>query len=114
MRGITRRQYGSINDLQLYACGVSHLDAAWLYPVVDTKLRAYKTFYKAVEHCEKYPFFIFAETAPQYYDWIRTYYPALYGKVKELVKAGRIEITGGMWIEPDLDMSSGNHWFAND
>ena len=39
---------------------------------------------------------------------------ALYGKVKELVKAGRIEITGGMWIEPDLDMSRGNHWFAND
>ena len=32
---------------------------------------------------------------------------SLYGKVKELVKAGRIEITGGMWIEPDLDMSSG-------
>lgn len=107
LRGITRKKYGKLTDLKLYACGVSHLDAAWLYPVVDTKERAFKTFYKAVEHCAEFPFFRFAMTSPQYYDWIRCYSPSLWAQVKELVKKGQIEITGGMWIEPDLDMPCG-------
>ncbi|MHA1339147.1 MAG: glycoside hydrolase family 38 C-terminal domain-containing protein [Promethearchaeota archaeon] len=103
----TRRKYGTLKGLNLYFCGVSHLDAAWLFPVIDTKERAYKTFYKAVEHCELYPFFIFAQTSPQYYLWIKKYDKSLWEKVKQKVKEGRIEPTGGMWIEPDLEIPCG-------
>jgi alpha-mannosidase len=106
-RNIFRKKFGTLQDFRLWFCGVSHLDAAWLFPVVDTKERAYKTFYKAVEHCKEFPFFTFAQTTPQYYDWIRCYDPKLWTEVKDLVKAGRIELTGGMWVEPDLDMPCG-------
>jgi alpha-mannosidase len=92
-----------LNDFNLSFIGQSHLDAAWLFPVLDTKLRAYKTFYKAIEHLEKYPFFTFSQTSPQYYQWIKAYSPQLWEKVKKHVSEGRFEPTGGMWIEPTLD-----------
>jgi alpha-mannosidase len=103
----TRKKYGTLRDFKMYFTGVSHLDAAWLFPVVDTKERAYKTFYKAMEHCDEFPFLTFSQTTPQYYDWIRGYDPKMWQKLKEYVKKKRIELTGGMWIEPDLDMPSG-------
>lgn len=107
LAGIFRWRKGPISDLDLHFCGISHLDAAWLWPVVDTKRRAIKTFYKAVEHCEEFPFLTFAETSPQFYAWVKEYDPGLWERVKAKVARGRIEITGGMWIEPDLDMPSG-------
>jgi alpha-mannosidase len=107
LRALTLKFWGSIHDLKLHACGVSHLDAAWLYPVVDTKERAYKTFYKAMEHCDEFPFLTFAQTTPQYYDWIKGYDPKMWDKLKQYIDAGRIEVTGGMWVEPDLDMPCG-------
>ncbi|MBD3352979.1 MAG: hypothetical protein GF364_15965 [Candidatus Lokiarchaeota archaeon] len=105
--GPTRKKYGTLRDLHLYFCGVSHLDAAWLFPVVDTKERAYKTFYKAIEHCKLYPWFRFAQTSPQYYAWIKKYDKKLWDELKEYIKIGKIEPTGGMWVEPDLDMPCG-------
>lgn len=97
-----------LSPFNLHHIAVSHLDAAWLWPVVETKIRAYKTFYKAVEHCEEFPFLTFTETSPQYYDWIKCYSPEkLWPKVKQMVKDKRIEPTGGMWIEPDLECPSG-------
>lgn len=107
LSGITRRKYGSLRDFNLYFTGVSHLDAAWLFPVVDTKERAYKTFYKAVEHCKMYPWLRFSQTTPQYYAWIKKYDKNLWKDVKSMVAERRIELTGGMWVEPDLDMPSG-------
>jgi hypothetical protein len=44
-------------DYKFHYIGVSHLDACWLWPVVDTKIRAWKTFNMAVENIEKFPFF---------------------------------------------------------
>ena len=104
---MTKKKFGSIRDLKLHFTGVSHLDAAWLFPVIDTKERAYKTFYKAVEHCDLYPFLTFSQTTPQYYNWVKKYDKKLWEKVKQKVKDGRIELTGGMWVEPSLDMPSG-------
>ena len=107
LRGLSRRLFGSLDGFQLYCCGVSHLDAAWLFPAYDGKIRAYKTFYKAVENCERYPFLTFSQTSPQYYAWIKRYAPELWIKVKEKVAEGRIELSGGMWVEPSLDMVAG-------
>jgi alpha-mannosidase len=94
-------------DFKGYFIAQSHCDAAWLWPQVDTKIRIYKTFYKALEYIEQFPYFKFAQTSPQYYQWIKAYSPKLWEKTKEQVKKGRFEPVGGMWIEPDLDLPWG-------
>ena len=94
-------------DYNLNFIGVSHTDAAWKWTKHDTIIRVFKTFKKAIEHIERYPFFTFTQTSAQYYQWIKDLAPALWEVVKKNVKEGRIELAGGMWVEPDLNMSSG-------
>ncbi|MHA1821569.1 MAG: glycoside hydrolase family 38 C-terminal domain-containing protein [Promethearchaeota archaeon] len=96
-----------LEDYVLYAIPQSHLDAAWLWCVRDTKIRALKTFYMAINHIEKYPFFKISITSPQYYSWIKKYNPDLWQKVKYYVDKGKIDPVGGSWIEPDLNCSDG-------
>ncbi len=94
-------------DFNLYALGQSHLDACWKWTKLSTIRRTILTFDRAVKNIEKYPFFIFSQTSPQYYDWIKRLRPDLFKKVQELVNKGRFEICGGCWIEPDCNLPSG-------
>jgi alpha-mannosidase len=96
-----------MKDYQQYYIAQSHLDAEWLWTIKDSKVRAYKTFYQGIEHIEKYPYFSLSMTSPQYYDWIKRYDSKLWEQVKKYVKLGKIDTTGGCWIEPDLNVPSG-------
>jgi len=106
----------SFKDYTTYAIPVSHLDAAWLWTIKDSKFRAYKTFHMAIDHIQKYPYFNISLTSPQYFEWIKRYDAALdspahqmslWEATKKYVKAGKIDICGGSWIEPDLNVPSG-------
>ncbi|MHA1315256.1 MAG: alpha-mannosidase [Candidatus Helarchaeota archaeon] len=56
---------------------------------------------------EEYPFFTFSNTSPQYYYWTEELTPAIFERVKSRVAEGRFELIGGMWVEPDLNLVSG-------
>lgn len=94
-------------EFNLYCIGHSHLDACWLWTKLSTIKRAIVTFQQNIEHFEKYPFYTFSQTSPQYYDWIRRLRPELFQKIKDYEKLGRWEIIGGMWVEPDLNLPNG-------
>jgi alpha-mannosidase len=102
-----RQKKYRIRNFDLYAIGQSHLDACWLWTKLSTIRMAIITFQKAVEHFEMYPYFTLSLTSPQYYDWVKRFKPKLFEKVKEYVKQGRLEIVGGMWIEPDANLPNG-------
>lgn len=38
---------------------------------------------------------------------MKEYYPDLYGRIKERIEDGRWEAQGGMWVEPDTNVPSG-------
>ena len=95
------------SDFNTYAIAQSHLDAAWLWTIQDSKVRAFKTFYKGIEHIEKYPYFRISLTSPLYYNWVKKYDKNLWKKVREAVKSEKLDVFGGSWIEPDLNCSSG-------
>ncbi len=96
-----------IKDYDIYPVAQTHLDAAWLWSVNDTKVRAYKTFYAALKHIDRYPYFSVSMTTPQYFNWIRRYDPEIWLDVKEQVAKNKIDICGGMWVEPALRLCSG-------
>ncbi len=103
-------------DYKLYSIPLSHLDAAWLWTVKDAKFRAYKTFKMALEHSEKYPHFSISLTSPQYFEWMHRYnhvlptfpgFPTFWDAIRTTVEKGNIDLCDGSWIEPDLNVPSG-------
>lgn len=96
-----------LNEFNLYALGQSHLDACWKWTKLSSIRRAILTFERAIKNLKKYPHFIFSQTSPQYYDWIKKFKPRLFDELKKLVEQGKFELIGGMWIEPDANLPSG-------
>ena len=102
-----RRGKYKFEEFNLHCIGHSHLDACWLWTKLSTIRRAIITFQRNIEYFEKYPFYTFSQTTPQYYDWVRRLRPKLFQKIQEYEKLGRLEIIGGMWVEPDLNIPNG-------
>lgn len=94
------------NDYKGYFIATSHIDAAWLWTAIETKIRTHRTFSMGVEHIKKYPYFSLSITSPQYYNWIKEYDKSLWEETKKYVKEGKIDTIGGMWIEPDINIPS--------
>ena len=56
---------------------------------------------------EEYPNYKFMSSQPQLYVFLKERYPEVYEKVKERVKEGRWIPEGGMWLEADCNLTSG-------
>ena len=94
-------------SLTISAIGHAHIDLAWLWPIRETIRKGARTFSTVLKNMELYPDYIFGASQPQLYQWIKDYYPTLYGKVKERIKEGRWEAQGAMWVEADTNLSGG-------
>lgn len=93
--------------LRFSAEGHAHLDLAWLWPIRETKRKAVRTFSTALELLDRYPFYIFGASQPQQFAWVKENAPALFERIRSAVKEGRFELQGAMWVEPDLNLTSG-------
>lgn len=51
----------------------------------------------------RYPEYIFMSSQPQLYQYVKEEDPALYEEIKEMIKAGRWEAEGAMWLEADCN-----------
>ncbi len=92
---------------RLLLLGHSHLDLAWLWPVSETWEAAQRTFESVLTLQKDFPALIFCHSTPALYEWIEQNRPDLFAAIKEQIKAGRWEVVGGMWIEPELNLISG-------
>ena len=101
--GTTKTKSG----LQVSAIGHAHLDLAWLWPIRETIRKGARTFATALYNLELYPEYRFGASQPQLFAWMKAHYPALYGRIRDAVKAGRIELQGTFWVEPDCNIPSG-------
>ena len=102
---------GSLHEQLLGAniveTGNSHIDAAWLWPRSETIDVVRRTFTSALQMMNEYPDYTFTQSAAQYSEWIADKYPEMNDEIKQRIKEGRWEIVGGMWVEPDLNIPSG-------
>ncbi|MBU0936810.1 MAG: hypothetical protein KKC64_14425 [Spirochaetes bacterium] len=89
------------------AVGHSHLDLAWLWPIRETRRKAQRTFSNALAFMERYPWYVYGASQPQQFEWLKEDNPELYERVCTAVAAGRLEAQGGMWVEPDMNLPSG-------
>ncbi|MEJ0000339.1 MAG: MFS transporter [Verrucomicrobiota bacterium] len=93
--------------LRLHAAGHAHLDLAWLWPEREGKRKAVRTFATALRLLRTYPDYLFSASQAQMYAWIKETEPALFRRVVDAVKDGRIEPVGDSWVESDTNVPGG-------
>lgn len=87
--------------------GQSHIDIAWLWPVRETVRKASRTFSTVDRLMEEYPEYRYAQSQPLLFAFLKDNDPELFERVKARIAEGRWELVGGMWVEPDLNLPSG-------
>jgi alpha-mannosidase len=92
---------------RLALAGHAHIDLAWLWPLEETVRKARRTFSTAADLLERYPEMTFTHSSAEAYELVREADPELFARVRELAAGGRWEPAGGMWVEADMNMISG-------
>lgn len=87
--------------------GHTHIDVAWLWRLKHTREKSARSFSTVLRLMEKFPDYTFLQTQPQLYDYMKQDYPELYKQIKERIAEGRWEAGGGMWVEADCNLTSG-------
>jgi alpha-mannosidase len=67
----------------------------------------HRTFGTAAQLLNEYPRYTYTQSAAQYNEWMAEKYPDLNDQIKKDIIAGRWEVVGGMWVEPDLNLPDG-------
>jgi alpha-mannosidase len=92
---------------ELLLTGHAHIDLAWLWPYDETRRKMRRTFYTALALMEASDDYRFNQSTAQYYAQIEADDPALLRAIKARVASGQWETIGGMWVEPDTNMPTG-------
>jgi alpha-mannosidase len=92
---------------EVIAVGHAHIDTAWLWPLRETQRKCARTFASATVMMDDYPEYRFVCSQAAQYDWIEQRYPALFERIRERVARGQWQPVGGMWVEADMNLPSG-------
>jgi alpha-mannosidase len=87
--------------------GNSHLDMVYMWAYKEFVRKVGRTHATMLRLMEQYPDFIFSQSQAGMYEEMRIHYPNLFEQVQQRVKEGRWEYIGGMWVEPDCNIISG-------
>jgi alpha-mannosidase len=85
----------------------SHIDTAWIWPISETYRKCARTFSSMLNLMEQYPEAIFIQSSSFHSDMMRREYPQIFKSIQDMVKKGRWEPNGGMWVESDTNIPSG-------
>lgn len=97
----------------LYFDANAHIDASWLWRDKETIEVCKNTFSSVFNMMTARPEFTYTQSAAAYYDWMEKLYPDVFKGIQQRVKEGRWEIVGGMWVEPDCNLPSGESWMRH-
>ncbi|TAN95791.1 MAG: alpha-mannosidase [Phormidium sp. SL48-SHIP] len=91
----------------LYLMGHAHLDMAWLWEISETWTAAQRTFKSVLNLQTQFPELVFSHSSAALYDWIECHRPDLFASIKTQVERGVWEVAAGLWVEPELNLISG-------
>lgn len=94
-------------DVIATCIGHTHIDVAWWWTVAQTREKVGRSFATVLKLMEEYPNYKFMSSQPQLYAFLKERYPEVYEKVKQRIKEKRWEPEGGMWVEADCNLTSG-------
>ncbi len=92
---------------RISAIGHAHIDSAWLWPVRETIRKVARTSSSMTTLLEEQPEFRYGMSSAQQYAWLKEHRPEVFERVKVAVADGRFLPLGGMWVESDTVMPTG-------
>jgi alpha-mannosidase len=92
---------------RISAVGHAHIDTAWLWPIRETRRKCARSFSTQLALMDEYPDYRFACSQAVQYAWMKESYPSIYEGIRQKVANGQWEPVGGMWVEPDCNLPSG-------
>lgn len=96
------------HDEVIASCiGHTHIDVAWWWTVEQTREKTGRSFATVLKLMDEYPNYKFMSSTPQLYYFLKERYPELYAQVKQRIAEKRWEAEGGMWVEADCNLTSG-------
>jgi alpha-mannosidase len=96
-----------LKTFSIRATGNSHIDLSWLWPQSEAVEIVRNTWTTVLQLMREFPDFTFTASSAAAYEWMEEKYPTLFAQIQQRVKEGRWEPIGGMWVEPDLNIPSG-------
>jgi alpha-mannosidase len=95
------------HDVTVTCIGHTHIDVAWLWRLKHTREKAARSFSTVLRLMEQFPEYIFLQTQPQLYAYLKEDYPEIYEQIRDRIREGRWEAGGAMWLEADCNLTSG-------
>jgi alpha-mannosidase len=102
-----KKRCGGVTDATVYCVGHTHIDCAWLWTLSVTRDKAVRSFSTVLELMKQYPEYVFMSSQPQLYEYVKQDAPDVFEEIRKRVREGRWEVEGGMWLEADCNLSSG-------
>ncbi len=85
----------------------AHLDPVWLWEWQEGAGEALSTFRQAAEFCETRQGYVFCHNEAVLYEWVEAHEPALFRRIRRLVREKKWHVMGGWYVQPDCNMPSG-------
>lgn len=92
---------------KVHLIGHTHIDVAWLWTLAVTQDKAVRSFSTVLELMKKYPEYQFMSSQPQLYQYVKKNAPEVYEGIRQRIAEGRWEPEGGMFLEADCNLVSG-------
>lgn len=87
--------------------GHTHIDVEWRWDRKQTREKIQRSFATANTLMKRYPEYLFMLSQPELYRYLKEEAPEKYEELRQLVKEGRWEPEGAMYVESDCNLISG-------
>jgi alpha-mannosidase len=91
----------------LHMIGNAHIDPVWLWSWQEGYGEVKASFASALDRLDEYDDFYFTASSSQFFEWIEECDKEMFNRIKHYVSRGRIELTGGFFVEPDMNLPCG-------
>lgn len=98
---------GGYDEVIATCIGHTHIDVAWLWTVDQVRQKSCRSFATVLKLMEEFPDYHFMSSQPKLYSFVKERHPEMYEKIRQRVAEGRWEPEGGMWVEADCNLTSG-------
>jgi alpha-mannosidase len=92
---------------RFHMIGQAHIDPVWLWPWSEGVAVVLSTFRSALDRMNENPAFCFTSSSAQFYEWVAENDPEMLVEIRRRIDEGRWNLVGGWWIEPDMNIPSG-------
>ena len=94
-------------EFRMHMIGQAHIDPVWLWPWTEGVSEVHSTFRAALDRMKETPEFAFTASSAQFYQWVAENDPAMIAEIRQRIEEGRWGLVGGWWVEPDVNIPSG-------